>query len=121
MVKVEDIRKSSTEELNWLKGVIENQIELRKEMEETETVRIIFFDDGCEGSYMTLDDFQECARKKDEYDNDLIDYLEADLNRYKDASITLTVGEYVTEELGNENFLGKENPYYKEDNEEDDE
>lgn len=114
-----DILKLSEDEFNWLKQTVKEE-EQRRGTSEFEVVELIRIDDGCEGYFITVDDFQECARKKYSDEGwDLIDTIEHTL--FQGSDIHIYKDKFPIDELGNEYFFGKENPYYKphEDDEED--
>ena len=79
MKKVEnlsDIQGLSASSLSWLKNAVDSE-EKRRGTPDFEVVELIRVEDGCEGFYMDVEDFQKCARdKKDENDWDMIDFIE---------------------------------------------
>jgi hypothetical protein len=110
--KWSDVRKLSENNFNHFKRIFEEEEERRNEPK-FELIDAIYFDDGCEGWYMTVDDFQECARKTDNHnDTDLIDVIENVLNNYGELHISR--GKYTKDSFHNECFFSKENPYQKE-------
>jgi len=120
MKKIEnltDIQKLSADELNWLKRAVDNTVAQRAEPT-VEEIELYYYDDGCEGCYFDIDDFQECARhKRYENDWDLIDSIERDLHQA--GSVTISKGKYTKEYVGRDFFFGKDNPYEKFYNDED--
>ena len=112
-----DVQRLSEDDFNYFKQCIKDEEERRTEPE-FETVEAFYFDDGCEGCYFDIDDFQECARhKRYENDWDLIDSIERDLHQA--GSVTISKGKYTKEYVGRDFFFGKDNPYEKFYNDED--
>lgn len=115
MKKIEnqsDIQKLSEDDFTYLKRIVEQE-QVRRTEPEFETIEAIYFDDGCDGWFMDVDDFQECARKKDDpNDNDLIDDIEFIL--YQGSDLKISKGQFTKESFYNKFFFGKENPYQDE-------
>lgn len=107
-----DVQKLSEDEFNYFKQCIKDEEERRTEPE-FETVEAFYFDDGCEGWYMTVDDFEEKAREKDEYDTDLMDVIVQTLLEHS-GELHISKGKYTKESFWNQTFWGKENPYQEE-------
>jgi len=118
MKKIEsltDIQKLDEHELQLLKRAVDNVIEYRTQPT-VEKIELYYYDDGCEGLYFDVHDFQECARhKENELDWDLIDSIEHDLQQA--GSVTISKGKYLKESVGNDFFFGKDNPYEEDYNE----
>jgi len=118
MKKIEnlsDIQKLDADELKWLKHAVDQTIEYRAQPT-VEEIELYYYDDGCEGGFFDVHDFQECARRKENEDDwDLIDSIEQDLNQA--GSVTISKGKYLKESIGHEYFFGKDNPYEEDYNE----
>lgn len=104
--KLSDIQKLSEFDLLNLKQAVDNAVERRAEPT-VEEVELIYYDDGCEGFFFDIHDFQKCARDKNNHD--LIYWIEHDL--HVAGSVTLSIEKYPKESVGDQNFFGKDNPY----------
>lgn len=107
-----DVQKLSVYEFDHFKRIFEEEEERRNEPE-FELIEAIYFDDGCEGWYMTMDDFEEKAREKDKYGYDLMDIIINTLVEHY-GHLTITKEKFTKESFHNVTFWGKENPYQEE-------
>ena len=107
-----DVHALSEWEFDHLKNCVKEE-EKQRTQPEFEVIEAIYFDDGCEGFYMSVEDFKEKAREKDEYGTDLMDIIiDNIINDYGHLSITKE--KYTKESFHNASLWGKENPYQKE-------
>ena len=125
MKKVEnlsDIQGLSASSLSWLKNAVDSE-EKRRGTPDFEVVELIRVEDGCEGFYMDVEDFQKCARdKKDENYWDMIDFIEQTL--YQGSNVEIYIEKFPKDSIGRDSFFGKDNPYeefYYDEYEEEDE
>ena len=107
-----DVRALSEWEFDHLKDCVKQEEEHRTQPE-FELIDAIYFADGCEGWYMSVEDFEEKAREKDEYGTDLMSIIiDTVLNHY--GELTITREKFTKESFHNVTFWGKENPYQDE-------
>ena len=112
MKKIEnlsDIQSLSDREFEWLKQAIDGE-EKRRGTPEFETVELIRIDDGCEGFYMDVHDFDKCARDKGECDYDLIRLIEQTVIE-QGSAIEIYKEKFPKDSVGRDFFFGKDNPY----------
>jgi len=110
-IDARNIHDISEDQLDWLKRVVDNELERRNEPE-YEEFDLYYVDDGCEGTFFTIDDFEECARDLDtdeEERYDLIDYIVQTL--FQGSSISIYPVKQPLESLQGQFFFNKDNPY----------
>jgi hypothetical protein len=112
-VTLSDVQKLSQDEFNYFKEIIKQEEE-RRTQPEFEEIEAIFFDDGSEGWFMTIDDFQKCARNTDNHDDsDLIDVIEL-IIVHQSGELHITKSKFPKETFHNQMFFSKDNPYQDE-------
>ena len=103
-----DVQKLNDHEFDYFKRIVKQE-EQRRTEPEFEEVDLYYLDDGCEGNFFTIDDFEACARDKGENDYDLIDYIVQTLEQGSD--VRLYPVKQPMESMQGAFFFGKENPY----------
>ena len=107
-----DVRALSEWEFDNLKRFVKEEEENRTQPE-FELIDAIYFADGCEGFYMSVDDFEEKAKEKDEDGHSLIDVIVSEMLEHS-GELTITREKYTKESFHNTFWFGKENPYQEE-------
>ena len=106
-----DVQKLNDHEFDYFKRIVEQEQQRRTEPE-FEEVDLYYLDDGCEGNFFTIEDFEECARdlNTDEEERyDLIDYIVETMEQGSDIRIYPV--KQPVESLQGQFFFGKHNPY----------
>ena len=104
---ISQIQGLSKEDFETVQSYLKYEVE-RRTQPEYEEVEIVRIEDGCEGFYMDINDFEECARK-DDY-GDLIDLI-AETLFVNQGDLHFYVQNVPKEELQYGMFIGKDNPY----------